>query len=343
MKKVVFVLLIILLSGCEHNIEKGKEMELDYDNEYYTVYTPYKDGVGKNYVVGNSINSYDIEEIESSLMSLSMKYFKTNNSYYQEGQYLNEKTIKTLLDKEHFNKVENIKIDNITITPTYVTAIYEQNYLASNGIVKGISLGIIMNPYQKYQNSYGSYQYKKIDDNSLIQIANSKAKELVRYMRSNYDLRDVRILIAIYFQPNPNDIMPGKYEYFDITADSDISLQKTNYGYQLLDSSYVSTNDISSYDAFINLKKELNNEIPNLYITGIGLYDDNLLSSVNITINGTSLNRNKILYISQLLSKKLVNSFSNANIKVYIKMDNQVKTTITKRQNDIGFDVHILD
>ena len=343
MKKVVLVLLIFLISGCEQGIQNDKDVELNYDKEYYTVYTPYKNGVSNNYVVGNSINNYNIEEIESALMYESMKYFKTNNSYYQEGQYLTEKALKTLLDNEHLNSSEKITIDNITITPTYITSIYEQNFLASNGTLKGMSLGLVINPYQKYINSYGSYQYKKVDDNILIQIANTKTEELVKYMRKNYDLEDIRILVAVYFQSHPNAITPGKYEYVGITTNSNISLEKTNYAYQLLDSSYVSTNDIGNYDAFVNLKKELNNEISNLYIIGYGSYNNKLLSGIDITINGTSLNKNKILYISQLLSKKLVSDFSNTSIKVYLKTDNQIKGIITKRHNDISCDVHILD
>ena len=113
MKKVVLVLLIFLISGCEQDVQKSKDVELNYDKEYYTVYTPYKDGANNNYVVGNSINNYNIEEIESALMYESMKYFKTNNSYYQEGQYLTEKTLKILLDNEHLNSSEKITIDNI--------------------------------------------------------------------------------------------------------------------------------------------------------------------------------------------------------------------------------------
>ena len=343
MKKVVLVLLIFLISGCSKDIEIIKGVEIKKDEEYYTVYTPYKGGVANNYVIANSINSYNIEEIESSLMYESTKYFKTNNSYYQEGQYLNEKALKKLLDREHLNLADNITIDNITITPTYITSVYEQNFLASNGTLKGISLGLVINPYQKYINDYGSYQYKKVDDNILFEIANNKTKELVKYMRNNYDLNDIRILVAVYFQSHPTAIAPGKYEYVGITRNTDISLEKTNYFYQLLDSSYVSKNDVSNYDAFVNLKKEIANEIPNLYITGYGLYDNNLLSSINITINGTSLNKSKILYISQLLSQKTISKFSNSNIKVYLKTDNQIKSIITKKYNDINCTVHILD
>ncbi len=344
MKKIILLLcLILMVSGCDKKDEDNKIVELQYDDEYYTVYTPFKEGVSNNYVISNSINSYDLEEIERTLMLLSNEYFKPNNSFYQQGQYLKEKTLRTLLDKEHFNKFDKIKIDNVTINPTYVTAIYEQNFLSSNGLLKGISLGLVINPYQKYINSYGSYLYKKVDDKVLLEVATKKAKELVKYMRATYDVKDVKIMVGIYFQSHPNDIMPGKYRYYGITRDTDITLEKTNYEYQILDSTYVSTNHGSDYEQFINLKKELNNILNNLYITGYGTYNNNSLTEAIVTINSMSLNRSKILYVSQVLSEKLANTFSNVNVKIYIKTNEEIKAMIFRRQNSLGSNVYIFD
>ncbi|MDD2435247.1 MAG: CamS family sex pheromone protein [Bacilli bacterium] len=343
MKKITWLLCIVLLiSGCGKKDDEQKLVELQYDDEYYTVATPFKEGVSNNYMIGNSINRYDLEELEKTLMYLSQEYFKINNSFYQQGQYLKEKTLKTLLDDEHFNKFGDIKIDNIKIKPTYITAIHEQNYLSSNGVVKGISLGLVINPYQKYINSYGSYLYKQVDDEILFDIAKTKATELVKYMRANYNLKDVKILVGVYYQNHPNDIMPGKYRYYGITQNTEITLEKTNYEYQLLDSSYVRTNQVHDYEDFINLKKQLNDLIDNLYITGYGTYNKSLIEA-KFTINAMSLNRSTMLYLSQVLSEKIVNVFNNANVKVYIKTNEDIKMMIYRKPNSIRSSVYIFD
>ena len=61
--KKLFLILLILLVGCNKQEDK---IEINYDNAYYQVATPYKESVGSY-----SIRDYDKEEVESMLMKLS--------------------------------------------------------------------------------------------------------------------------------------------------------------------------------------------------------------------------------------------------------------------------------
>ena len=83
------LLLLLLLTGCG----KNSNIEGVYDSNYYKVYSPYKESVG-----GYTKDSYDLKDVEKTLMQLSSNYFKTNNTYYQEGQYLTNDDLKYLLN-----------------------------------------------------------------------------------------------------------------------------------------------------------------------------------------------------------------------------------------------------
>ena len=169
MKKVFLILLtIILLTGC--NKEK---VEITYDNTYYQVASPYKKGVSSY-----TLNSYDKSEVESMMMYLSTKYFNANNSFYEEGQYLSTDIIKDLLTK--FNETDKL-LDDSSTKPTYISTIYEQDYLANNNILKGLSLSLVLNCNQKYVKDNVTYT-QVLDEKEVLDFGKERANQLLDYM-----------------------------------------------------------------------------------------------------------------------------------------------------------------
>ena len=320
MKKLFFVLLILLV-GCNKQEEK---IEIDYDNSYYQVATPYKKGIG-SYNVGN----YDKEEVESMLMTLSTKYFKTNNFLYQEGQYLTSDEIKELVTD--YNKTEEIKIDNITINPSYITTIYEQNYLSSNNELKGISLAIVVDNKQYYENNY-----KIVDEKIVLDYALSKVNNLISFIRNKDDLKNVDIVIGIFLE----DDYKGSFKYLGYTNSNSIKMEHVNYNYQLLESDYVMKNDNKTYNTILAIKNSLSDY--NLYINSYGLYQDKILNEVSIILNKSYFKKSEILDISKKLTKNL-NNFSNIDIKVYFKSNNDTKAFINKNRNATKIETYILE
>jgi len=190
MKKYIpFLLIVLLLCGCNKEKEVFKA-ELEFDEDSYEIAEPYKKGVSNDYVVNHISNHYDLVEVESSLMDISMAYFSKDHMYYQAGQYLTKKDLTKLLKKDRLNQANPVTVDGITIDPSYLSYIYEQNYLSSKGELKGMSIALVLSPYQQYQNSYGSYLYKKIDDNTILEFGKKKAQELLTYLREEKNLKE---------------------------------------------------------------------------------------------------------------------------------------------------------
>ena len=135
---VLMMFLTFFLVGCEKKAINTKNTFF-LNSDYYNVASPFKSGVS-NYIFNNIINTYDMEEVETSLMELSTMYFKTDNSYYQNGQFLTISDLQTLLSKEGLNNYPEITIDNITLDPYYVSGLFEQNYLDEKNNLKGISV-----------------------------------------------------------------------------------------------------------------------------------------------------------------------------------------------------------
>lgn len=328
MKKIFILLIVLLLVGCK---EKEELIKINYDDDYYKVVEPFKKAIG-NY----SIRSYDKTRVESMLMTLSNNYFKVNNSLYQEGQYLTSEEIRKLI--EQYNQTEPVEIDKVTINPKYITSIYEQNYLATNNTLKGISLAIIVDNKQYYEDS-GNTLYKIIDEKMALEYGVSKANELVKYMYNKDEVKGKKIVIGIYLQSSSS--LGGSFKYIGQTDTDSITLEHVNYNYQQLDSNYVMNNDINTYNTILAIKKSLS-DYNSLYINTTGLYKDSELVSVDITIHKSSLTRAEILNISNLITDNLGTFQSEVAIKVYFKTSKTVGF-LTKKSNQNEIETYILE
>lgn len=334
MKKVfIFISLIFLLTGCNKEEEKIVNVSrLQISDDYYEIASPYKKGVGNNYGISGVYSNYNLDEIEKWLMKLSTNYFKVNNTYYQSGQYLNDSDLKKLLSKEMLNNSETIKIDGININPVYISYIHEQNYLDENGKLKGISLGIVLNPYQEYVNEYGAYLYKTVNENDLFEFGENASKQLLDYLINEKKLKKNKFMIALYIESKPNDVLPGSYKYVGITSRNVINFKTINYKYEYLKSEYVMNKSSDLYNVILSLEeklKEINNEC---YLSGSILYIDDAVSSIEIKVNSTYMSRSDLMVISQIVNNELNKSFSNyLDIKLYVMENGSIKAISNKK------------
>ena len=342
MKKfILFMLVLILLTGCH---KEEKVIDLSFDDDYYTIATPYKEGVGNNYIRPSVITTYDYSQVESDLMDLSTKYFATSKYRFQAGQYLTEKKLIGLLNDKNLNNTPEVKIDDITLKPNYISGIHEQNFLDKKNNLKGVSIALVLNPYQEYKNDNGSYLYKEIDKNVLVEYGQNKSKELLKELRKIKAYQNIDIMMAIYIIGDPNDNVDGHFEYIGKTNNDMIEYEKINYEYHYLTSNYVLEHDLNNYKAFDSLNNTMTKKLDNFYITAKGLYINNNLNKLDVEINSSLMNKDKMLMVSQMFADQIINSFDESLlIRVYFKIGNETKVLIVKKRNSIETNIYLLN
>ena len=342
MKKfILFILVLVLLTGCH---KEEKVIDLSFDDDYYTIATPYKEGVGNNYIRSSVITTYDYSQVESDLMDLSTKYFDSSKYRFQAGQYLTEKKLISLLSDKKLNKTSEIKIDGITLKPNYISGIHEQNFLDKKNNLKGVSIALVLNPYQEYKNENGSYLYKEIDKKVLIQYGKDKSKDLLKELRKIKDYQNISIMMALYVVGDPSENVNGNFEYIGKTNNDSIEYEEINYEYHYLTSNYVLEHDLNSYKAFDSLNKMMSKKLDNVYITAKGLYVNNSLNKLDIEINSNLMNKDKMLMVSQMFADQIVSSFDESLlIRVYFKIGNETKVLIVKKRNSIETNIYLLN
>lgn len=336
MKKYIIIIMIcLLLVGCGKKKQPQEIKKLQISDDYYEIANPYKKGVGNNYGISSIYNNYDLDEIESWLMKLSKKYFKVDNSYYQSGQYLKERDLKKLLSKDMLNKTESIKIDGVKLDPVYISYIHEQNYLDANGKLKGISLGIVLNPYQEYTNEYGAYLYKTVNENTLIEYGKKASEKLLDYMINEKKLSKNKFMIALYIESKPNDTLPGSFRYVGVTSRNVINFKPVDYHYEYLKSDFVMSKDTSLYNTILALESKIKKINDEAYISGTILYIDKQASSVQIDVNSNYINLSDLMMISQIVNDEMKSSFPNhLEIKTLLKENNNVRAVAYKEDGN---------
>lgn len=343
MKRVFIALLIVLvITGCKNNDDVVRQLEIEFDNDYYQVAAPYKPSVSGNYVVNNVLNNYDVNDIENAFMMLSSNYFKTTNSLYQDGQYLSRDELKSLLSRDNLNNDEDVEINGIKIKPYYVSSIYEQNYLTASGNLKGVTIGLVINPYQAYETSYGGYDYEVVEIDVLKPIIFEKANAVVKYIRSKSELKDVKLLVGVYIQNRPNGMLPGGIKYFGLADHEKVQLAEINYEYQYLNSDYVLNNDINIYNAFSNLEKQIKKVKDTISVSAKGLYYNNQIQNIEINVYSGIFNNGELLYLCNVINNELGNFDNQVNIKVIIKSGETKVAFINKESNSLKSNVYIL-
>lgn len=315
MKKIIYILfLLLILSGCgSDNVESIK-----YDDSYYQVATPYKDAIGSY-----SLKSFDKNEVDLMLMNLSSNYFKTNNSFYQSGQYLTSSEIKELVNL--YNETENIKVDNVEIDPNYIISIYEQNYLTYNGELKGISLALVVSNKQYYGSSY-----KIIDEKIVLDYAKEKALDLVNYIKTKQ--LNCKIVIGIFLESN--NTLDGSFKYIGEVKDDNIEFKYINYNYQLLNSSYIMNNDTDTYNIVLSINRTIDG-YDTVYLNPVGLYQDKKLVEVNLTFSKGYFKNSEILSIIGNIRNYLNAFASDVKVNVYFKSNNNIKAYVTRNGNEL--------
>ena len=347
MKKIIFCLFIFLIAvtGCKVKSKNKLETNnvedtysINYNDNFYRIHKPYKKGVGKNYMLNSNVVDFDVTTIEKNLIQISTNTFDVDKYYYEEGQYLTKSKLKDLLGKKQLNDYGKKKINGKKVTPMIVAGIYEKNFVNKKGDIKGISLGIVLNRYHSYDSNNN---YVTLDKDETIEFGKKAGKKLVKYMRNKFKLKNVPIMVALYLEASPNSSSGGNYLYYGVTEDKDIKYKYINQKTFFMNNKNVKDIDSENYNNFIKFEDSIRDFDNSLYISGVGHFNGNDLSKLEINVTKSYYSYGDLLYLNQLLSDKVVKYFKKLKVVVKISSINSVNSYIVKEPNQTTTDVFI--
>lgn len=340
---------LLLLSGCVPGQQNETEVVQDpaeseartvvlpsvrLDETYYSTIMPYAESKSRGLVVSNMATKYDVAEVEKGLMRLSQNEYPTDQYYFQEGQYLDGKTISSWLARSNQTE-QGLNPDDQGLTgkekaqkaPVYLTHIVEQNYLIREGNTMklgGVSIGLALNSIYYYTEvDYGPVFEQQLSDAQITENGRRIAEEVVTRMRSMPGLADVPITVGLFKQNSRNAIVPGTYFSYGVAQEG-----TTVSDWAPINEEYVTFPTSSSSDqyrdtdtAFRNFKQDVETYFPNYTsVIGTGFYKDDYLQKLTIDIPIQFFGKAEIIGFTQYVAGLVNTHFIAEDLPVEINI-----------------------
>ena len=387
MKKSIGLLLCatLLLSGCGRNIveqeaesetikdEKVVVQNYQMDETSYRLVLPFKASEARGMTVSNLNNRLDINKFEMGVMNLSKTQFSPDKYYYQEGQYLDKRTIRNWLAREmsdaEFKKaqkkddtVENIGLNPVLVTkgkdletaneesPLYLASILEQNYLVKKNddqlTLSGVSIGLAMNSVHYYNQEQGYPREAEISNKEILRQGKAMAKTIVSRMRGIKGLEEVPIFVSIFKQEASSSITPGVCMATALVDKGSAEIKEwatVKENYVIFPSDEAAQSYREDTVSFNNFKSNIEKYFPNYTgVIGTGYYVDGNLTDMTITIPVQFYSQTEITGFTQYVTS-LVLKYYTENIKVSVEISSASgpEAVITKERGEKKPSVYI--
>jgi protein involved in sex pheromone biosynthesis len=343
LKKLVVILsLALLLSGCvplsgdqEGEIIQGNETENKDDtaiipkfqisDSYYKTLSPFKPSDARGLTVSRLHTRLDSDEMEEGLLRIAQETFPTDTYFFQEGQYLDRKTVSSWLGRqtEENSLGLNPSIENKhdanqnKENPIYLAHILEHNFLTKSGEesvkLSGLAIGLAMNSVHYYETEEGYPRELAIPHEQIVREGKRIADSVVTRLRQIEGLEEIPITIGLFKQRERTAIIPGNYFAFGTTNAGGSTLDWTdiNEEYVLFPSSAGTEKYRDDATQFQLFQQDVQQYFPNYNgIVGTGYYINNDMQKITIDINIQFYGKAEVIGFAQYVGGLLMETFN---------------------------------
>nr|WP_307440043.1 CamS family sex pheromone protein [Bacillus sp. V2I10] len=361
----------------DESTEKAIIPKYNISDSYYKMILPFKEGKARGLVAENINTRLDIDEFETGLMRVAQDEFSPDNHLYQEGQYLDEKTVREWLsrklegdklkeaqDKAKANKetFKNEGLNPIASTegdyiqqneksPIYLAHMLEHNYLVRKGEntveLGGVVIGLALNSVHYYREAVGEPQREYVIDPQKLEAEGKKmAEEVIKRVRSQKGLENVPVVIALYKQAPKSSIVPGSFIASTVVDGGSNQIGKWNS----IDEEYVffpSPQGTEDYREDANLferfKQDIDEFFPNYTgVIGKAFYKGEEMQELKIDIPMQFYGKSEVIAFTQFVTGKVVDYFPDyVSVEVNINSTSGQEALIVRKPGQEKPTVHI--
>jgi protein involved in sex pheromone biosynthesis len=361
----------------DKSTEKAIIPKYNISDSYYKMILPFKEGKARGLVAENINTRLDIDEFETGLMRVAQEEFSPDNHLYQEGQYLDEKTVREWLgrklegdklkeaqDKAKANKetFKNEGLNPIASTegdyiqqneksPIYLAHMLEHNYLVrkSENTVElgGVVIGLALNSVHYYREAVGEPQREYVIDPQKLEAEGKKmAEEVIKRVRSQKGLENVPVVIALYKQAPKSSIVPGSFIASTVVDGGSNQIGK----WDSIDEEYVffpspqGTEDFrEDANLFERFKQDIDEFFPNYTgVIGKAFYKGEEMQELKIDIPMQFYGKSEVIAFTQFVTGKVVDYFPDyVSVEVNINSTSGQEALIVRKPGQEKPTVHI--
>ncbi|HDZ5851044.1 TPA: CamS family sex pheromone protein [Staphylococcus aureus] len=391
---VLLITAIFILAACgnhkddqagkdnqKHNNSSNQVKEIATDKnvqgDNYRTLLPFKESQARGLLQDNMTNSYNGGDFEDGLLNLSKEVFPTDKYLYQDGQFLDKKTINAYLNPKYTkreidkmsekDKKDKKANENLGLNPShegetdpekiaeksraYLSNILEQDFYGGGDTkgknIKGMTIGLAMNSVYYYKKEKDGPTFsKKLDDSEVKKQGKQMASEILSRLRENDDLKDIPIHFAIYKQSSEDSITPGE---FITQATAEKSQTKLNEWHNINEkSALLPSSTAADYDENLNNNfKQFNDNLQSYFsnftqAVGKVKFVDKKPQRLVVDLPIDYYGQAETIGITQYVTEQANKYFDKIdNYEIRIKDGNQPRALISKTKDDKEPQVHI--
>lgn len=391
---VLLITAIFILAACgnhkddqagkdnqKHNNSSNQVKEIATDKnvqgDNYRTLLPFKESQARGLLQDNMANSYNGGDFEDGLLNLSKEVFPTDKYLYQDGQFLDKKTINAYLNPKYTkreidkmsekDKKDKKANENLGLNPShegetdpekiaekapaYLSNILEQDFYGGGDTkgknIKGMTIGLAMNSVYYYKKEKDGPTFsKKLDDSEVKKQGKEMASEILSRLRENDDLKDIPIHFAIYKQSSEDSITPGE---FITQATAEKSQTKLNEWHNINEkSALLPSSTAVDYDENLNNNfKQFNDNLQSYFsnftqAVGKVKFVDKKPQRLVVDLPIDYYGQAETIGITQYVTEQANKYFDKIdNYEIRIKDGNQPRALISKTKDDKEPQVHI--
>ncbi len=377
---------MLLVSGCAPALQKDDEVTQENGDEataviptyqisenFYRTIVPFEPGKARGLVVSNLNTRYDIVEFETGLMRIAQENYSPDDFLFQEGQVLDEDTVRSWLRRKYtdgqlkekeLTAEENLGLNPVDTgegsveernerAPIYLAHIMEQDYLTKkedNSLqLDGMVIGLALNSVHYYQKEqYGAEYEFTIPDKTIEEEGKKIASQVASRLRAMDKTKSIPITIALFKQAPQNSVTAGNfiaYTHLD-AGQGEISDWKTiNEEYVLFPSKAAEENHREDATYFANFKQDIEEYFDNFNgVIGRGLYSGEELTSLKIEIPIQFYGKAEAIGFTQYVTGLVMEHFpAYIPVEVSITSTSGTEALIVKEANAKEPYVHIYE
>ncbi|RIM22703.1 CamS family sex pheromone protein [Staphylococcus chromogenes] len=343
----------------------------------YRTILPFKESQARGLTQENMANTYNGEDFETGLLNISKQVFPTDDYLYQDGQFLDKKTIQAYLEpkltkseldemsdkeKEERKATENLGLnpsvhgetDEEKIaknSPQVLSNILEQNFYdngdTSGKKLKGMTIGLAMNQVYYYQKEkYGETFSVDLDKKKVEKQGQEMAEEMLSRLRENEKLKDIPITFAIYMQSGKDQITPGAFVSYATSEENGEALKEWNTVNEqtvLVPSGEATDLNEQFNSNFRDFNHSLQSYFTNFtQAVGKAKFKDKKLQSLTVDLPIDYYGKAELIGITQYVTQLAEKDFGDVEeYEIHIKDGNESRALITKTKDDKEPKVHI--
>ncbi|MCE5005574.1 CamS family sex pheromone protein [Staphylococcus chromogenes] len=343
----------------------------------YRTILPFKESQARGLTQENMANTYNGEDFETGLLNISKQVFPTDDYLYQDGQFLDKKTIQAYLEpkltkseldemsdkeKEERKATENLGLnpsvhgetDEEKIaknSPQVLSNILEQNFYdngdTSGKKLKGMTIGLAMNQVYYYQKEkYGETFSVDLDKKKVEKQGQEMAEEMLSRLRENEKLKDIPITFAIYMQSGKEQITPGAFVSYATSEENGEALKEWNTVNEqtvLVPSGEAADLNEQFNSNFRDFNHSLQSYFTNFtQAVGKAKFKDKKLQSLTVDLPIDYYGKAELIGITQYVTQLAEKDFGDVEeYEIHIKDGNESRALITKTKDDKEPKVHI--